>query len=114
MDIIDMDRYKIPKTTVFLFFAFISLLLYANCLNGDFLMDDKILIVDNNYIKSIKTLPLLFATHVFNFSAYSFENTHQYYRPLQALSFAFDYHIWKLRPFGYHLTNVIIHALNAR
>lgn len=33
--------------------------------------------------------------------------------PLTWISFALDYAVWGLRPFGYHLTNVLLHALNA-
>jgi tetratricopeptide (TPR) repeat protein len=33
--------------------------------------------------------------------------------PLTWLSFAFDYAVWGLRPAGYHLTNVLLHAVNA-
>ncbi len=33
--------------------------------------------------------------------------------PLAWLSYAFDYAIWGLNPVGYHLTNLLLHALNA-
>jgi tetratricopeptide (TPR) repeat protein len=33
------------------------------------------------------------------------------YHPLTILSLAVDYHLWKLNPLGYHLTNVVIHVL---
>jgi len=32
--------------------------------------------------------------------------------PLLWISFAIDYHFWGLNPLGYHLTNVILHAVN--
>ena len=35
------------------------------------------------------------------------------YTPLAWLSYAVDYEVWGLNPAGYHLTNVILHALNA-
>ena len=35
------------------------------------------------------------------------------YMPLTWLSFAFDYRLWGMNPFGYHLTNLALHALNA-
>jgi hypothetical protein len=35
----------------------------------------------------------------------------KYYRPISSLSFGIDYMIWKLNPFGYHLTNLILHIL---
>lgn len=36
-----------------------------------------------------------------------------YWVPLLWVSFALDYHFWGLNPLGYHLTNIILHALNA-
>ncbi|MBI4707202.1 MAG: hypothetical protein HY761_04690 [Candidatus Omnitrophica bacterium] len=36
---------------------------------------------------------------------------HLLYRPVMILSFSIDYSIWKLNPFGYHLTNLLIHIL---
>lgn len=38
-----------------------------------------------------------------------FSNWH----PLTIMSYALDYSIWELDPFGYHLTNNILHSLNA-
>ena len=32
-----------------------------------------------------------------------------FYRPIGELSFAVDYHIWGLRPLGFHLTNLVLH-----
>lgn len=34
------------------------------------------------------------------------------YHPLTMLSYAVDYSLWGLDPFGYHLTNVVLHSLN--
>jgi protein O-mannosyl-transferase len=36
-----------------------------------------------------------------------------HYQPLTWLSFSLDYLLWGSEPFGYHLTNLIIHAANA-
>jgi hypothetical protein len=36
-----------------------------------------------------------------------------HYVPVTWLSFALDHAIWGLRPQGYHLTNVLLHAINA-
>ncbi|MEO5357002.1 MAG: hypothetical protein H7844_06870 [Nitrospirae bacterium YQR-1] len=36
-----------------------------------------------------------------------------YYRPITTLSFAFDYTIWHINAIGYHIHNVVIHALNS-
>ena len=36
-----------------------------------------------------------------------------YYRPLLTWSVVIDYLVWGTNPFGYHLTNVLLHTLNA-
>jgi len=38
---------------------------------------------------------------------------HAHYVPLTLLSLAIDYRVWGLDPFGYHLTNVVLHAITA-
>jgi hypothetical protein len=40
------------------------------------------------------------------------EFNHAHYVPLTMLTFALDRHFWGLNPFGYHLTNVFLHATN--
>lgn len=107
--------YKFSKLQFFLFLFFISLILYSNSLNGDFILDDKLLIVDNEFIKHICTIPTLFITQAFNqpSNLNLYEGAYRYYRPLMTLSFAMDYNIWKLNPMGYHLTNIVIHSFNA-
>jgi tetratricopeptide (TPR) repeat protein len=36
-----------------------------------------------------------------------------HYQPLSWVTLALDYLFWGMNPFGYHLTNVLLHALNA-
>jgi len=43
------------------------------------------------------------------FSGFYFSN----YAPLSLLSLSFDFALWGLNPFGYHLTNLLLHAANA-
>lgn len=38
--------------------------------------------------------------------------SHLYYRPLSALSIAGDYFLWGWSPFGFHLTNLVLHLIN--
>jgi len=110
-----LNIYKFSKLRFFLFLFFISLILYSNSLSGDFILDDKLLIIDNEFIKHIRTIPMLFITQAFNqpSNLNLYEGAYRYYRPLMTLSFAMDYNIWKLNPIGYHLTNITIHSLNA-
>ncbi|HTY44964.1 MAG TPA: tetratricopeptide repeat protein [Patescibacteria group bacterium] len=102
-------KKNIPGIYIFLFFLFLAVVLYCQVLRGDFVADDKFLIVQNELIKDWHKAPLLFSTDLFKFSV--FDEGYKYYRPLMSLSYALEYHIWKLNPAGYHLTNVLIHAL---
>lgn len=45
-------------------------------------------------------------------SAYFEVNFYAYYRPLVFLSFALDWTTWGLNAAGFHLTNVVLHAVN--
>ena len=36
-----------------------------------------------------------------------------HYQPLSWVTFGIDYLIWGMDPFGYHLTNLLLHAANA-
>jgi tetratricopeptide (TPR) repeat protein len=79
---------------------------YAPALNGQFLWDDTPLVRNNQFIRS----PVL-ALEAFRHTL--FDGDSNFYRPTQTLSFIADYWAWDLDPFGYHLTNILIHALNA-
>ena len=46
-------------------------------------------------------------------AAYFEVNFYAYYRPLVFLSFALDWSVWGIDAAGFHLTNVLLHAVNA-
>lgn len=95
------------KRIVFIVLLFASLLLYANSLFNPFIWDDIPLIVENPYIKSFGNIPKIFTTTLFDANFIK----SNYYRPLQGLTYVFDYAVWKENPLGYHLTNIFLHAL---
>ena len=66
--------------------------------------DDGYYVVDNPVIRSLSP-PSLYAA----FSRFFMGN----YAPLQIVSYAADYRVWGLNPFGFHLSNMVLHALNA-
>src|SRR6266568_3361025 len=73
----------------------IVFLCYANSLGNEFVFDDYLLVLGNNRIRSI--------------NAALFWNS---YRPIRDISYAIDYALWGERAFGFHLTNLVIHAAN--
>ena len=94
-----------------IFLLLICIAVYSNSLFNSFVFDDMSLVVDNPYIKNLSCVGKVFQKDLWDF-AYE-GNKPNYYRPLQTLSFMLDYRLWRLNPFGYHLTNVFIHFLNA-
>jgi len=83
-----------------------AVVVYLNALRNAFVWDDQHLIVGNPAIKSWERLPSLFGADLFTGSVLS-----QYYRPLQAATYLVDYQLWGLNPLGFHLTNLLLHAV---
>ena len=84
-----------------------SIALYANTLQNGFVYDDEETIVNNTLIWSLDNLPLLF-----NKTAYFGRSGEMSYRPVVTFTYFVDYALYGLKPWGYHLTNVLLHAVN--
>jgi tetratricopeptide (TPR) repeat protein len=81
-----------------------TLLVFSRSLSAGFLdLDDPKFLVGNPHFHGLTWANLRWMFGL---------NWIQWY-PLTWLSFAADYAVWGLRPFGYHLTSVLLHALNA-
>lgn len=93
------------KRNIIILIVVMGLICYFNALGGDFIWDDVNLISNNSLIKNFNNLGKIFTSELLFKS--------DYYRPLQTLTYQFDYRIYKFAPWGYHLTNIIVHILNA-
>lgn len=102
-----MRTDKTNAIIILLLFAAVAVS-YGSSLNSGFLWDDEFLVVQNPLIRA----PLLsFSVFKQDIVNSSFRYT-TYYRPLQILSYAVDYRIWRMSPFGFHLGNLLLHFLN--
>ena len=92
-----------------------SLICYANSLHNNFVYDDKAVIVENEQVKDIHNIPLIFITSYWE--GYHWEGIEKkeqsLYRPLVIFSYALNYLISDLNPFGYHLINFLLHLINS-
>ena len=86
----------------------LALLAYWTSLDGEFVWDDRTLILDGNLGGAWVRMEELFTSNFFYRP--EFELSYGYYRPVTILSYVLDYWVWGLQPFGYHLTNVLLHA----
>ncbi len=81
---------------------FLSAGLYANSLDNLFTNWDDMMIYSNGQIRSLgwKNIGTIFTPA-----------KGATYQPVRALSYALDYHFWKLNPVGYHITNILFYIL---
>ena len=81
---------------------------YFNTLSNGLLWDDTVLVSDNPQIRNLRYVSSAFTADLFH--RYSVPvATH--YRPMQTVSYIFDYRAWGLDPTGYHLTNLLLHLV---
>lgn len=93
----------------------LALLVYANTLGNGFTYDDNPIIAENPRVRSVFDIRGVWltdwwATHA---DEEEFPSPHRdrLYRPLTLFSFALNYAVGGLAPIGYHLVNVLLHAL---
>lgn len=77
--------------------ALAVIICYANSLGNGFVFDDQ-------YLVLVYSRPRRFS-HLLQMLIHS-------YRPVRNLSYILDFTVWGANPFGFHLTNVLIHAAN--
>ena len=86
-----------------LFLIAATLLAYQPIWHAGFIWDDDHYVTGNLALRSLKGLwQIWFVPGA----------TPQYY-PMTFTGFWVEYHLWQLNPLGYHLTNVLLQALNA-
>jgi len=73
-------------------------------IQGQFIWDDIFLARDNPFIKS-PFLALEAFRHYLFLDSFS-----GHYRPVQNLSYMFDYFFWNTDPTGFHLSNILLHV----
>ncbi|MEK6280889.1 MAG: tetratricopeptide repeat protein [Acidobacteriota bacterium] len=83
-----------PQLLVIIGLILIVFLCYANSLWNEFVFDDIYLVRENPMIRNINMWLL------------------NSYRPLRDISYAVDFALWGADPFGFRLTNIVIHAGN--
>jgi hypothetical protein len=94
-----------PVTIAVLLVSLVTLLLFLPTLKWDFInFDDPEYVLNNPIIRELSPANL----------AVMFRQSYLgWWMPLTWLSLAIDYHFWGLNPVGYHLTNILLHAVNA-
>jgi Tfp pilus assembly protein PilF len=94
---------RIPAWRLAALLVFVTVLAYQPIWHAGFIWDDDKYVTENLTLRSLGGLAQIW-----------FQPTAapQYY-PLVHTSFWLEYHLWGLNPLGYHLVNVLLHALAA-
>ncbi len=100
---------KYPRIIVFIGLAIIGLLVFGNVLNGEFLVDDEVLITSNTFIRSWSNLLQLFSDNVSSASSASAN----YYHPLATFVRMFIVNVFGLNRIAFHAVSLILHILNS-
>ncbi len=77
--------------------AALACVAYLNALDNPFVYDDHDTVLGNRSLADLSNIRFILVYTPF--------------RPLVNASYALDRWLWDYRPFGYHLTNVALHAV---
>ncbi|HAM52196.1 MAG TPA: hypothetical protein DCP92_16450 [Nitrospiraceae bacterium] len=86
----------------------ISFAVFFNALSNDFVYDDTTQVLKNHWIRDVKYIPDIFSKSAWGFWGETIISN--YYRPLMHLIFMLNYFVFGLRPWGFHLMNILFHA----
>ncbi len=87
--------------------AVASTLPFAGTLGHGFALDDVSEVVRNDHVRSLADVPRLFTEGAWDGAG----DTNPIYRPLTSATYALQHALGGPSPFGYHLGNVLLHAI---
>src|SRR6266404_3041095 len=90
-----------------LLLGIVGIVVHSPALQGQRIWDDQYLSYENPFIKSPLLVLEVFWHYLF------LDSLSAHYRPVQNISFIVDYFFWSTNEFGFHLTNVLLHAGSA-
>jgi tetratricopeptide (TPR) repeat protein len=92
----------LPLAAIF----FVALAVYGNSLFCGFVYDDNLQVVQNPWIKNTRHITDIFSHSILQFRGIKTS----YYRPMMNTVYMITYHIVGLKPWGFHLVNMLFHA----
>ena len=87
----------------------LAILPYVNTLQNGFVYDDNNEVVTNPFIRSFAHVGDIFSTRIL--AHLGARGATNYYRPISIFGFLLCYKLFGLLPYGFHLANLVLHAL---
>lgn len=100
-------RFKLPLAVMTV--SLIGLLTFKLTLGYFFTGTDTFTLIESAKITSVSDLSRIFLQPLMWGS--DFLSHGKFYRPISTFSYSLDYSLWGLDPFGYHLTDLILHVI---
>jgi hypothetical protein len=97
---------RVPAIPAACLLVALTVLAYVPALDAGYVFDDSMYLTENSRIGASEGLWSIWT------EIGGPDYRHQYY-PLTSTAFWLQYRLWGDRPVGYHLVNVLLHALNA-
>ena len=100
-----------PSTSAWLLavLLLLAVLPYVNTLQNGFVYDDNNEVVSNPFIRSFTHVGDIFSTRIL--AHLGARGATNYYRPISIFGFLICYKLFGLLPYGFHLANLLLHAL---
>lgn len=96
------DKRPLPSWLATAAIVIATFIAYLPALNAGFIWDDDDYVTHNDNLRDVNGLARLWVPGT----------THQYY-PVVFTTFWIERQLWDLHPTGYHVVNVLLHAMNA-
>lgn len=99
---------KILNNNFFIFCVLTAttFLVFGNGINGDFILDDRSVIVDHPLVEDLSGVFKVFL-HPYHYD----RPQSGLYRPLTSASYTLNWHLFSGQPYGFHLVNIVLHAV---
>lgn len=104
-----MISSNLRRSSIYVTLLALVAVAYGPILKIGFLWDDHVFIEDNAYIRNWTAINI---KHDFISTVSNGQGDAGFLRPVVTWSNRMDYSLWKLRPFGYHLTSLAVHFGN--
>src|SRR6266511_1389269 len=102
----------IKKYAIFIFFI-LGLLIYGNSLLNSYIADDFGQVKENVTIRSVFNIPGQFIRSTFYQGNTQVDSDAPFYRPVQSSVYSLIYLFSREYPFGFHLTQILVHITNS-
>ncbi len=97
------DSHRPASLALGVALAAISLVAYIPIVHGGFIWDDPDYVINNGTLRTLRGL----------WNIWAHPSTLPQYYPLVHTTFWVEFHLWALKPIGYHVDNVILHVIGA-